>query len=254
MSELTSETASPAPNPAQRMLALLWRPRVFFSSEQKKGWGVPMLVLTLTLALQVIVGGYFRAQAALMGSVELPADWEWWTPEMQNNFMQAQQATTGPVFVYVIPLVGALSSLWLGWLIVSGLLHLTSTLLGGRGNMGGALYITAWASLPLALRDILRIIFMLAAGRAISSPGLSGFVGGSETCALFAGQLLGLVDVFFVWYAVLMAIGVSVSDKLGMRKAGLGVAGVLILILLGQAGLGVLGRNLGSMLISRPFF
>jgi hypothetical protein len=240
-------------HPFKNIVTLFLHPRQFFTTGAN-GWRLPMLVLSLTLALQTAVAGYLRAKAAAMGEVALPPDWQWWSPEMQNNYMQAQQATQGPVFVYIIPLVGALTGLWLGWLLVSALLHLTSTLLGGRGSMGSALGVVAWASLPFALRDILRVVFMLAAGRAIASPGLSGFVSAGEAGMLFAGQLLGLVDLFFVWYAILTVIGFSVKDNLSNGKAALGVVGVLLLILLAQAGLGMLGQNLGGMLISRPFF
>jgi hypothetical protein len=253
MSEDTQSYPRKTNNPFGRIFALLTHPRQFFASDPG-GWGLPMLLLSLTLALQTAVGGYFRARAAAMGEISLPPDWQWWSAEMQNNYLQAQQATQGPVFVYVIPLVGALTGLWLGWLLVSGLLHLASTLLGGRGSMSSALGVVAWASLPFALRDILRVVFMLAAGRAISSPGLSGFISGGEAGMIFASQLLQLVDLFFVWYVILMAIGFSVKDNLGKGKAALGVVGVLVLILLAQAGLGTVWQNLGGMLISRPFF
>jgi len=252
MSETVQTSQPEKTSPFKSILTLFLRPRLFFA-EQANGWGLPMLVLSLTLTIQTAVAGYFRARAAAMGEVPLPPDWQWWSPEMQNNYMQAQQATQGPVFVYIIPLVGALSGLWLGWLLVSGLMHLASTLLGGRGTMSTALGVVAWASLPLALREVLRVVFMLAAGRAIASPGLSGFISG-EGGMIFASQLLGLVDLFFVWYAVLAVIGFSVKDNLSNRKAAIGVIGVLVLILLAQAGLGVLGQNLGGMLISRPFF
>jgi hypothetical protein len=253
MSETISNPQPEKPNFFKRILALLTHPRQFFALDPG-GWRLPMLVLSLTLSLQTAVAGFLRARAAAMGDVQLPPDWQWWTPEMQNNYMQAQQATQGPVFVYIIPLVGALTSLWLGWMLVSGLLHLASTLLGGRGSMGTAMSVIAWASIPFAMRDILRVIFMLAVGRAIASPGLSGFVSGSEAGMLFVGQLLGLMDLFFVWYAILTVIGFSVKDNLGSGKAALGVVGVLLLILLAQAGLGMLGQNLSGMLISRPFF
>ncbi|HZJ23436.1 MAG TPA: Yip1 family protein, partial [Anaerolineales bacterium] len=147
------------------MLATLFYPRQTFA-EMASGshavWLTPMLVLSVTASLAVFVAGYLKSRAALMGEIALPPDWQFWTPEMQNNYMQAQQATQGPVFAYVIPLVGALAALWLGWLVLAGLLHLGSTLLGGRGSMQSALNIVAWASLPFAVRDVLRILFMLS--------------------------------------------------------------------------------------------
>src|SRR5688572_3680245 len=126
---------------------------------------------------------------------------------MQNNYMQAQQATQGPVFLYIIPMLGSLTGLWVGWLLLAALLHFGSTLLGGRGSMQSALNIVAWASLPFAIRDILRIIFILATGHAIVSPGLSGF---ASTPGLVS-QLLTRLDIFLIWHVVLLVIGFALT-------------------------------------------
>jgi len=236
-----------------RMLATLFHPRRAFTeiaSDLRAVWLTPMLVLSLTASLAAFVAGYLKARAALMGEISLPPDWQFWTPEMQNNYMQAQQATQGPVFAYVIPLVGALAALWLGWLVLAGLLHLGSTLLGGRGSMQSALNIVAWASLPFALRDILRILFMLSAGRAIASPGLSGFTAGAG----FWFQVLARTDLFLIWSLILLVIGFGVADGLPRSKALADVLIVMLIVLLAQAGLGALGSGLGGVAVQRPFF
>jgi hypothetical protein len=186
----------------------------------------------------------------MMGEVTLPPDWQFWTPEMQENYMRAQQATQGPVFNYVMPMVGSLTGLWVGWLLLAALLHFGSTLLGGRGSMQSALNIVAWASLPFAVRDILRIVFMLAAGHAILSPGLSGFT----TTPGFFAQLLARLDVFLIWQVILLIIGFAVADGLPRGKAVAGVVVVLLLVLLAQAGLGALSSNFGGLAVQRPFF
>ena len=236
-----------------RISAIFLHPRHAFAemtSESRAVWSTPMLVLSLMASLVVIVGGYLRSRAALMGEISLPPDWQFWTPEMQNNYMQAQQATQGPVFTYIIPLVVTLTVLWLGWLVLAGLLHLGSTLLGGRGSMQSALNVVAWASLPFALRDLLRIVFMLSVGHAIVSPGLSGFA----TNASFLSQLLTRVDIFLVWYVILLVIGFGIADSLPRSKAVAGVIVVMLMVLLAQAGLGMLGSGLGGAVIQRPFF
>ena len=209
-----------------------------------------MLVLTMTAILVVLVGGYLKSRAATMGEVALPQDWQYWTPEMQNNYMQAQQATQGPVFMYVIPLVSVLAGLWVGWLLLAALLHFGSTLLGGRGSMQSALNVVAWAGLPFALRDILRIVFMLSAGHAITSPGLSGFA----STAGFVSQLLTRVDIFLIWNIVLLVIGFAIADGLSRGKAVVGVMVVMLLVLMAQAGLGSLTSGLGGQAVQRPFF
>lgn len=233
--------------------SMLLRPRAAFQEmtlESRATWLTPMLILTVTAVLVVLVAGYLKARAAMMGEVQLPRDWQYWSPEMQNNYMQAQQATQGPVFLYVMPALGSLTGLWLGWLLLGALLHFGSTLLGGRGSMQGALNIVAWGSLPLAIRDVLRIVFMLSAGHAIVSPGLSGFVSAPG----FVAQLLTRLDIFVIWQAILLILGFAIADSLPRGKAAAGVVVVLLLVLLAQAGLGSLTSSLGGQAVQRPFF
>jgi len=253
MTDITLDQQPPRRFDLPRAGALLLRPRKGFqeiASESRATWFTPMLILTITTILVVIVAGYLRSRAAMMGEIPLPPDWEFWTPEMQNNYMQAQQATQGPTFLYIIPMVGSLTGLWVGWLLLAALLHFGSTLLGGRGSMQSALNIVAWASLPFAVRDILRIIFMLAAGHAIISPGLSGFT----STPGFVSQLLTRLDVFLIWQVVLLVIGLALTDGLPRGKAVTGVLVVIVLVLLAQAGMGALASSFGGLAVQRPFF
>ncbi len=236
-----------------RALTTLFRPRQGFqemASESRPTWQTPMLLLSIAAVLVVLVAGYMKSRAAMMGETQLPPDWQFWTPEMQNNYMQAQQATQGPVFLYVMPMLGALTGLWLGWLLLAALLHFGSTLLGGRGSMQSALNVVAWASLPFVVRDILRIIFMLSVGHAIVSHGLSGFA----STPGFLSQLLMRLDIFLAWQAVLLVIGFAIADGLPRGKAVMGVLVVVLLVLLAQAGLGALTASFSGLAVQRPFF
>jgi hypothetical protein len=232
-----------------KIFSVLFQPQRTFSEiadEARASWLTPMFALSISAALVVFVSGFLKARAAMMGEVTLPPDWQYWTPDMQNNFMQAQQATQGAVFVYVMPLVSALVALWLGWLILSGLLHLGSTLLGGRGTMQSALSVVGWSSLPFLVRDVLRVLFMLLAGHAIVSPGLSGFAGS----AVFLAKILSQLDIFFVWNAFLLIVGLGIADGLPKNKAIFGVVAVLLILLFALAGMGALTSNLGGTLTS----
>ena len=253
MTDITLNPRPPRRFDLPRAQAMLFRPRRGFqemASESRATWLTPMLLLSITAILVVLVAGYLKSRAALTGEVTLPPDWQFWTPEMQDNYMRAQQATQGPVFLYIMPMIGPLTGLWVGWLLLAALLHFASTLLGGRGSMQGALNIVAWASLPFAVRDILRIIFMLAAGHAIMSPGLSGFT----STPGFVSQLLTRLDIFLVWHVILLVMGFALTDGLPRPKAVTGVVIVLMLVLLAQAGLGALGSSFGGSAVQRPFF
>jgi hypothetical protein len=253
MTDITLDQRPPRRFDLPRAQTILFRPRQGFqemASESRGTWLTPMLLLSITAILVVIVAGYLKSRAALTGEIPLPPDWQFWTPEMQNNYMQAQQATQGPVFLYIIPALGSLTGLWLGWLLLAALLHFGSTLLGGRGSMQSALNIVAWASLPFAVRDILRIIFMLATGHAIISPGLSGFT----STPGFLSQLLTRLDIFMIWHVILLVIGFALTDGLPRGKAVTGVIVILLLVLFAQAGLGALSASFGGLAVQRPFF
>ncbi len=245
MTELTIEQQPVRRFDFSRLLSVLRRPSAAFTeltSEARPSWLTPMLVLSLTTILVVVVSGYMQSKSAMTGEVPLPPDWQYWSPQMQNDYMQAQQAGQGTAFVYILPLVGALTALWLGWVFVAGLLHLGSTLLGGRGSMQSAMNIVAWASLPLGLRDVLRVIFMLAVGHAIASPGLSGFIGNPG----FLSEAVARVDLFWLWHVILLVIGLSIADGLPRSKAFFGVIAVLLLVLAAQAGVGSLLSGIGG--------
>lgn len=251
MAETISEKQSVRRFDLPRIFATLLRPRQTFTattSEARSTWLTPMLVLSITALLVVLVSGYLKTRAAMMGEVALPPDWQYWTPEMQNNYMQAQQLTQGKVFMYVIPLVSAWSGLWAGWIVLGGLLHLGSTLLGGRGSMQSALNITAWATLPFAVRDLLKVVYMLSASHAITSPGLSGFA-----TSAFMAQVLARTDIFLFWSIALLIIGFSIADGLPRGKAVVGVVVVALLLLAAQAGLGTMLSGLSGAAVQRPF-
>jgi hypothetical protein len=233
------------------MFSTLFRPRQAFElikTEARASWLAPMLILSLTSLLVVLLSGYLRSQAAMMGEVPLPPGWEYWTPDMQNNYMQAQQLNQGTVVMYVFPLVSAWAKLWVGWVVLAGLLHLGSTLLGGRGSMQSALSVTAWALIPLALRDILRLLYMLVEGHAITSPGLSGFA-----TSAFMVEILSRTDIFLLWSIILLMVGFAIVDGLTRGKAILGVLLVMLIILSAQAGVGTMLANLGGGATQRPF-
>ena len=257
MSEAINPSQKVNPFNFKRLFTFILHPRQVFeqiAAEGRPAWLLPMLLLSLGVLLRVIITGFLNARAAAMGDVSLPPDWQWWSPDMQNNYMQGIQATQGPAFVYIIPAVTGLAGLWLGWPILSGLLHLFSTLLGGRGSQASTLNVVAWASLPFAFSDLLRVIYMLIVQHAIVSPGLSGFVSSTLGAAGFLGSLLKHADLFLVWHALLLVTGMYLMDSLTRSKAWLAVLVILLISLLAQAGIGTLLSGLGSTVISRPFY
>jgi len=239
------------------LLGIVIRPRRTIEavvSRSEGVWITPLLCLTLTAVLLSMALGNLRQQALSMGEISYPPGFEYYTPEQQAQFMQATQASSGPIFVYVIPIVGKISGVWFGWLIISSILHLLLTLLGGRGTTTATVNLVAWASIPFAVRDLIRLLYILVAKKQIVMSGLSGFISASTSQGtLYLAALLALVDIYFIWNIILLIIGVDQATKLSRRKV---IAGVLITMFafIGLQALGIfLISLLSDLTVVRPF-
>ena len=241
-----------------------WIPSVFFyphkalqkiSTSLKATWQTPLLVISCLVLINVLVSGNLKNKAAMSGEITYPTDYQYWTPEQQAQYTQTLQSTQGPVFVYVLPAITALIGVWIGWLILGGLLHLSTTLLGGRGSTAISMNIVAWGSLPLALRALVQIIYMLAAQKSISNPGLSGFSPiGDSGILIFIGLLFRLIDIYILWQILLLILGIRISTGLSTVKSSGGVILAVLVILLLQTGLAFAASMLSNLSITRPFF
>jgi len=237
---------------------LFYQPQNVFdwiATEGGRLWVFPLLLITTVTLLRILVVGWLQVRRAAQGEIPLPPDWTYYTPEMQAQYMQAAEATKSPVFVYVLPVIIGLAAIWLGWVIISSLLHLTFTMAGGRGTNASALNLVAWASVPFALRELLRVIYLLITKHPILSTGLSGFVTKTESSGLlFASGLLALVDIFLIWHITLLVIGAKRTETITTVKSFAVVMVVIALSLIVQAGTSYLGSQLGDMIVTRPFY
>ncbi|MEA4906694.1 MAG: hypothetical protein GYA17_22035 [Chloroflexi bacterium] len=239
-------------------LAPLWiRPRRVLEEivhQDQPVWLAPMLVLTLTLLVAVVVTG--AAQPSVSGlSGEVPSTFEYFTPEQQAQFQQAQSLQDGPLFRYVFPAAGGLIGLWLVWFLMGSILHLSLTLNGSRGSHLAAINLAAWASLPLALRFLVRTGAALATHQAVANPGLSGFIdsaaGGLDA---FLRAFLSGIDLYFLWGIVLLWVGALPLSGLSRAKAALAVGVTALLVLALQALPGFISAQLSGLNTGGSFF
>lgn len=225
------------------------------ASEDKGRWLLPLALLTLLTLAAVIAAGPLRVAEAQANPPELPESFQYMSPEQQQQYMDAQATSYGSTQTYVFPAVGGILGLWVGFLVMGGLLHLILTMLGSRSSSTTAYNIAAWAMVPLALRLIVRIVYMLSADKLIGAPGLTGFVSAdAQGAAAFGRILLGMVDLYLLWQFALLWIGATVSGGLSRGKAFVGVL-ITVVLFLALSGLpSFLGAQLSALDTQRPFF
>lgn len=232
------------------LLPTFFRPRrtlTAISEQSHAVWITPLLVLSVLAIVAVLAASPVRQLAAQMGS-EIPPDFEWWSPEQQQQFMEAQSNSSGPMFTIVFPALGAVLGLWVGWFLLGSILHLALTLAGSRSTNTAALNLAGWAMLPLALRMIVQTIAVLANKQLIAGQGLSGFIAADATgFLLYLRSMLGFVDIYFLWMVALLLTGAAIISGLRRGKAWLTVLATVLILLALQALPGFIGGQLDGL-------
>jgi hypothetical protein len=167
-------------------------------------------------------------------------------PEVRENLPpEARQSPQIPQSTIIAPaLIAGLSAILLGWLLRAALLHIGSMALGGRQGFGVLYRVSAWAGLPLVLRDAVQAVYMQLTHELIQGPGLSGLVASpaeptvNGLSSLFAGTqptatgiFLSKLDLYTIWYLILLALAVRAASNLSRGKA-LVVVGLYVFLAL----------------------
>jgi hypothetical protein len=239
------------------ILPLFFRPRktLTAAAEQDKGvWLLPLLLISLLVIFNVLASGPARLAELQMGSGEMPPDFEWWTPEQQQQYFDSLQQAQGPVNLYVFPIIGKLIGVWLAWFLTGSILHLVLTLSGSRSSNTSALNVVGWASLPFGLRALIQGLVVLISKTPINAAGLSGFISADGGGAAFLGPLLALVDIFLIWHFILLLVASRPLSKLPRARAWFSVLITLLIILALQALPGFISNKLSGLSGSSPYF
>lgn len=263
-------------------LRMLWgvvaRPRAtlrYLNEEGRRLWWLPALLAVLLIVLPIIAGAPIAAQQAreavrsaigvgvvvpekpgVSVSVEPAPEL---TPEQQQQMEQAMQYASSPLVITVFPAIGQIAGLIIGWLAWAGLLYLSGMVIGGHARFGDLFRMVVWAWIPYALRGLLQTLYILATGRLITHPGLSGLVAQNRSASeiilappstgqIIASSLLSRIDIFLFWNLALLVIGTMVVSRIPGRKATAVVLGIWVLLTL----LGLIPTLVG-FLVSRSF-
>jgi len=224
----------------------VFSPRKVFQQvlSHKATWLTPLLVISLVLAGQAIFNAS-RSSAGvptdMMPVEQMPVE----SMPMKGEIITNSEAytgegmtteTTSPAWLSTALAAGQkIGGLWLGWFVLTALLYVALVVSGGQNTFTQALNLTAWSSLPFAIQSLGQIIFALAYPASTSMPqGLAGLVQGMQGAGgTFLGLILQGVNIFLIWQAILMIIGITFMSQIPGRKAfWLVIIAILLYILL----------------------
>ncbi len=236
------------PNPFSFLAGIWVHPRRTLEQvSEHPGWSwlIPMVLVALLMVVQVVVTAPIQQRISQETIKQM----------MEKQKVEIQQATPKgqpPVEVpeepvpsipvtpmIILGAVGGTVGLIISWLVRAGVLHLLAMGLGGRHRFGQMFAMTAWATMPTTLRQILQIAYSLITGDLVKNPGLSWLVSKPTTAQTSTeiiremqhplAALLKQIDIFTFWYVVLLFIGIGVTAHLSKKKTAVVLAIYLLL-------------------------
>lgn len=250
----------PVPKPFHWVYQLWLKPGRVFSAiaQQEKGvWLLPLGIVSMLQIIKSVVEGPVRsaiAQAAQAAAGNPAMEMGYLTEQEIAQIQQGAATTNGPVFTIVIPAALAILGIWISWVLLGSILHLGLTLAGNRNNAGASLNLSAWASMPFAIRMIVQIIATLATRQLIAHPGLSGFLSPQGNFAIFLSVVLSMVDIYLIWHVIYLIIGARKLGNIARGRVIFTVIACVFIVLLLQSIPGTISQVISGMSFSRPYF
>ena len=200
--------------------------RVFkvLASCEGRAWRFPLVVIALALLIKTLASGWVKQMEWI--SPIMPPEFQYYLPEEQDRLMRALALANGPLFVYVFPALANLLGMFLQWSILSGALRTCLRIL--RDKTPGVVIrnITAWASLPLALRAFIQAFYIILAGRQIYQTGMAGLAPAGN---LLMASIFGGLDIYLFWQVFLIYVGNKYTAHIPLWKS---IPAVLISIII----------------------
>ncbi len=227
MTEAPATLQPPAETPGLSLMARFWgvltSPRATFAdvAAHPRWFGMMALVLIVTA---VCMGGFFSTEvgqtAWLDKVVESAQQSGRNVPESQMAVMEKMAAYMGPIYAASTLLVAPLM-----WLAVTGILFVVfNAALGGVSTFKQLFAVFVHSTAVTVIQQVLVTPLNYFRETVSSATNLAVFLPMLDEGS-FLAKLLGTIDLFLIWWLILLAIGLGVLFK---RKTGPIAAGLFV--------------------------
>jgi hypothetical protein len=228
------------------LLDVIRRPSAAFrrlAEHPGRRWLWPLLAMMVLAAAEAVAvvlspGAAAAQQAALAGQNLSPEQLAQAETMMQSGLVRG--VSLGSALI-LAPIVAGL-----GLLVTAAVFHFLGTILGGQQSFGQMFTVIAWASLPVVLGLLVKLVGALTGVMSAASPGLSGLVASPGGSPSLLGPFLGQLELWTLWTLALYVLAVAAVSHVTLRKAVVAVAVYVALQLaVGLAGT-MLARAVGG--------
>lgn len=221
---------------------LKWLPQMFIkprstmrkvAAEVESNKLTPLVFIFILVIIAVLVAAPIKRQQLQMGAT-LPDNFQWWSEQQQQQYLEAQENQASPIFMYGFPVLNGIAGYFIFSLLMASILYLALTLAGSRAPRLKIGNIVAWAMVPFGLRELVKFFVIGSSRKLIEYPGLSNLIDAEATgFSAYLRGILGNIDIYWLLFVVFLVIGAIQVSGLKKRKAIITtVITVLIMLLL----------------------
>lgn len=237
---MTTETVVPSPSVWSLLVSIIDRPRQTFAAvveHPRWKWALPLVIAIIGVAVAAIISAPHTAEISELAVKTQLANSGLSGSDLQDALDQSARFRS-PGFLAATGAVTGALFLPIGWLLMGGLFYFLSLVIGADELKFGTVFnVVAWATIPLALRNIVQSAAIGLLGKFPVYTGL-GALAASGDLTKDAGNwvlaVFSFADIFWLWHFGLLVIGLAVVTKFSRTKAFL-LALVYALIAIGFA-------------------
>jgi hypothetical protein len=221
MTETPESAAAPPKSLIARFFGVLVSPRDTFASVAAHPRWLGMLAL-VCVTLAVVVGGFFFTQVGQQAWLDsLPAS----MPDAQYEGMRKFAPFLGYVLVGQM-LIGTPIII----LITAGILFVVfNAMLGGNSTFKQLFAVVVHAAPVSVVGQLFTVPMNYARGAMSSATNLAVMLPMVDETS-FLGRLFGMVDLFIIWWLIVLAIGLGVLYRRKTQPIALSLFGVYAVI------------------------
>jgi len=218
------------------LFQMFYKPRATLSkvgAEDVSNKRTPLLFISIIVVLAVLIAAPVKTQQMQMGAT-LTEDFQWWSEEQQQQYLEAQANQASPIFMILFPALQGILGYLIFSMLMASILYLALTLGGSRAPRLKIGNLVAWAMVPFGLRELIKFFVVGSSKKLVENPGLSNLIDADAggLSAYWRG-ILGSIDLYWLLFLVLLIIGAILISGLKKRKAIITtVIAVLIMLLL----------------------
>lgn len=195
---------------------------------------LPLVFITIIVILAVLISAPVKKMQIEQGAT-IPDNFQYWSEDQQNQYLESQQNQTDPIFLYGFPFLGGIAGYLIVFMLMSNILYLTLTLSGSRSSKTRIGNVVAWAMVPFGLREFVRFLNVGINKSFNENPGLSQLIdNGASGFMAFLRGVLGNIDAWYLLFVAFLMIGALEVSGLNKKKTIIATLIAIVVILLLQ--------------------